>query len=280
MGRGSQASSGNRPLVHVAFGESSAGSLVSAMRMMQRSDEVRYLGDDLAVGPIDPADPALRGAWHAEVLADPDDTRYVENDAALWQRLAAPGIEIVVWMSRRSATEYCGLLELLWRVTEAPVSIIDVADMELVGADGVPRPDISRAFARVADTRIVELKLVERAAPVAPSLRDAYRAEWQALRSENAPLRVLSAAGLASAPITYFDELLSTCAPTSWRVCARVIEEALVRAEVDGFRQGGGDVLLCERLLALIDAGVLEGQDDEEEWSLYTSFVRRPSAPT
>jgi hypothetical protein len=46
---------------------------------------------------------------------------------------------------------------------------------------------------------------------------------WRQLRAENAPLRVVDADGLRSAPITFFDQQLLSFAKASWQKPARII---------------------------------------------------------
>jgi len=54
--------------------------------------------------------------------------------------------------------------------------------------------------------RLQRQRLVERAVPLE---RGRYVAEWQRLRDENAELRVMTEAGLVSAPLSHFDPLIA-----------------------------------------------------------------------
>jgi hypothetical protein len=87
---------------------------------------------------------------------------------------------------------------------------------------------------------------------------------WRRLRAENAPLRIVDAGGLRSAPITFFDQQLLSFAKTSWQKPARIIGETImewVGPPTDPYFQAG-DMILAVRLIALVEAGVLEGRGD------------------
>jgi len=262
------------PPIHVTFGASAAGSLKMALRTLGRSEEVLHLSDDLAYGPINPPEPRLRAAWSANELGEDEDPKLIAHIEEFWSRVAGLRTDVVAWMSRRYATEYCGLLELLSRI-QVPISLIDVAEIEFRGLDGAPSPDTSMAFGFVGDPHIVEHNLFDRAIHLSSTARDAYLAEWQTLRDENAALRALTSKGLTSAPITHFDDTIISCVTSEWQSCARVVGESLFRTSPGPFRQGGGDTFLFSRLLTLIDEGVLEGRNEQELWSMRESWVRR-----
>ena len=91
----------------------------------------------------------------------------------------------------------------------------------------------------------------------------------------------MASTGLVSAPISYFDELILACIPNEWRFSARVIGEAMSRTN-EPFHQCGSDSFLFERLLRLMDDGVVEGRlapdqngNVDELWSPRNSVVRR-----
>ncbi len=93
------------PLIHVTFSCSAAGSLKLALTTLARNEEVLYLADDLAFGPINPPEPRRRAEWSAEQLGGSGDPDLVAHDEAFWARIAAHRGEIFVWISRRYATE-------------------------------------------------------------------------------------------------------------------------------------------------------------------------------
>jgi two-component sensor histidine kinase len=124
-------------------------------------------------------------------------------------------------MSRRSAPEYCGFLEWLWRLGDLPCEVIDLADM--------PVGSYPRAFTLglLSPEEIAANALWDRAETLDAIVRSHCHSLWRRLRVENAPLRVVAADGLRSAPITFFDQQLLSFAKASWQKPARIIGEIL-----------------------------------------------------
>jgi hypothetical protein len=94
--------------------------------------------------------------------------------------------------------------------------------------------------------------------------RERHHGLWRRLRVEDAPLRVIDADGLRSAPITFFDQQLLSFAKASWQKPARIIGEAIaewVGSPMEPYFQAG-DGILAVRVFALVEAGVLEGRGD------------------
>ena len=168
----------------------------------------------------------------------------------------------MAWISRRDACNYAGFLWWLWQVGEASCEVIDVTELMTVGHDpsGQPRPPqlvISPSLLLPDEM----LDLLDRAVPLAPGARRQYLDLWQSLMAENAPLRVLGETGLVSAPITFFDPLILSCASTTWLKMARVVGAALARS-CEGDLYQTGDLVLAARVRALADAGALEWRGD------------------
>lgn len=137
----------------------------------------------------------------------------------------------------------------------------------------------SLAFSLVPDSQIVEMKLVERAAPVTDIARRRYEADWRRLRDENGALRVLTDAGVVSAPLDYYDDTILSFVTNDWQSCARVVGNTVGRMMEGPYRQCSSDQLFFDRLLSLIDNGVIEGKNEQELWSMRESWVRRNPAP-
>src|SRR5262249_26266458 len=171
-----------------------------------------------------------------------------------WPKMCAR----VAWMSRRSAPEYCGFLEWLWRLGDLPCEVIDLTDMPVGGR--------RRAFllGLLEADEIASNRLWDRAVPLDVAGRERHRDLWHRLQAENAPLRVVDADGLHSAPITFFDQQLLSFAKVSWQKPARIIGEVLaewVGSPMEPYFQAG-DGILADRVFALVEAGVLEGRGD------------------
>lgn len=69
--------------------------------------------------------------------------------AAFWKQVSSTNDDLVAWMSRRCASEYCGLLALCARVEHATIHVVDVAPLnrdafsvvakqEIVNQDAAP----------------------------------------------------------------------------------------------------------------------------------------------
>jgi hypothetical protein len=258
--------SGSPAPIHDTFSASARICLAQAFERLGLRHEVLPLVDDLGYGPIEPGTLAQRDAWIDDELGVEADPWRAEKIPAFWERVTSTSQPIVAWMSTRSVSERCGLLALLHRVTHVPVSIVDVADL----AD---------AFAHERSDVIVDQKLLERATPVTDAERARHQAEWQRLRAENAPLRVMTGDGIGSAPITHFDEIVLAGVTGEWQTGARVVAAAIAKLAAGPYRQSDTDDLLFARLLVLADDdGAVEGKNDAEFWSMKTSkFRRRPA---
>ena len=251
--------------LHVTFSASAKVSLAQALDRLGRKDEILPLVDHLGAGPIDPGTFEERRQWMDEELGIEWDEWEAEHVPAFWERVATTRVPILAWMSSRDADELCGFHELLWRVKEAPVSVVDAAAMEL-------------SFSMIRSDAMIDRKLYERVARVTDDERARHAAVWQRLRAENAAPRVVTSEGLVSAPVTYFDETIASFVTGDWQKCIKVVGAALAELWAHGHRPPGGDNFVFSRLLALMDDETIEGVSDEEYWSAQKSRVRRVPA--
>lgn len=114
------------------------------------------------------------------------------------------------------------------------------------------------------------------AEPLQTAERLQYRELWGQLLSENAPLRVLNGDKLVSAPISFFDEMLTSLVTEHWRKAARIIGTAMGDEMEDGIIQSD-DTLLSARLDALARDGRLEIRGGSAR-DMHVSEVRLPAA--
>jgi hypothetical protein len=256
-------------IVHVVFSCSAAGSLKLALELLQRDERVVYVDDDLSTGPIDPPSPALRAEWIADKLGY-DHLEICERADAVWAEAASEEASPIVWFSRRWAPEYAGFLEFVWRRQDLPMKIVDVADLELT-RDGRPTPTASLAFAGVHHETIVAHRLREQAQELTATARAAARATWKALRHENAALRVMSPAGLISAPLDHYDAMILSLVGEEWVRGARLVGQLL-----GSLHPQTSDFLLWARICDLVDGRALEGRGELESYR--DSWVRKPAA--
>jgi hypothetical protein len=262
----------------VTFGQSAAGSLKKALATLRITEDVAALADNYTMGPIDPGDADQRADWEREELEDDDPIATSDVVSSFWQQVSMWRGQLVAWMSSHSAVELCGLHELLWRHPEANIHVVDVANVDFQRAD-VSRYDERQAFAIVRDERIVELSLINSAKPVSDVERASYRRTWSRLRTENAPLRVLTSSGLVSAPLEYFDDRIRAQITDDWKRCARVVGDMIAISSTGLLREFSSDTFFFVRLLHLMDEySEIEGKNDngpDALWSMRDSWVRR-----
>jgi hypothetical protein len=263
--------------LHIVFNPSAAGELRKALREAGQEARVVHLSDNLAYGPINPPDPIARQNWVERQLGYTDFEIVFAEAEVFWRQALVEQDRKIAWISRRSAPEYAGFLEWLWRLDDLPCEVVDLTEMNLPGGrrDEPPTPPgPALSLALLAPHHILDNGLIDRAEPLAPAARKHYRELWHGLRAENAPLRVLNADGLISAPITFFDSLLLSCATSSWQKTARVVGELLSK-ELDDMLLQAGDLVLFARIRALVGLGLLEGRGDL--FDVQQCYVRVPN---
>jgi len=259
------------PINHVVFGLCAAGTLKYALRQIDCQQRVIGLPDDLSFGPINSPSRHERLAWIENELALAGYEEVLETTDWFWEEAIKPDTFPVIWVNLRSASEYAGLLEFLWRVRSKEFRVVDITNVEFCGRRG---PFVANSFGEVSPEQMIETRLIDRQASLSVSEIEAYRAAWKQLMIENAPLRVLEAESLISAPVTHFDDLISSHVTDEWKRCVRVVGETLCTLLDSSFHQTG-DLVLWARLSKLIDAGVFEYQGDLS--SMHDSSVRRCS---
>ena len=244
--------------LHIVFSPSAAGSLKKALHDAGRRERVVSNFDNLALGPINPPDLQARLHWMEEELRCTGWEWVHAEEEAFWKAALSEDVRRVAWTSRRSAPEYCGFLEWLWRLGDLPCEVVDLTDM--------PVGSHRRAFllGLLQAEEIAGNRLWDRAVPLDVAARERHQDLWRRLRAENAPLRVVDADGLRSAPITFFDQQLLSFAKASWQKPARIIGEVMAEwggPPMEPYFQAG-DAILAARISALVETGVLEGRGD------------------
>ncbi len=252
-----------RKTLHVVFGMSAAGSVREAMKRTQRTDKVAGLVDDFSYGPADPFDGDARQDFIQDVLGyDFDDDDIQKKRKAFWRKSLDTKLRRIVWLSRWSAVEYCNFLAWLERNGDAPFDLVDLTDTSLPSHrdPSVLKPVMCTAL--VGADQFVQHQLWDRAVPFSDQQRLDSMRLWGHLRSQDAPLRVITPAGLVSAPIEQFDADLLSRVDDDWTDARQVVGRTMVAAMYDSFRDGGvyqcGDMILLARVRALVEAGVLK----------------------
>jgi hypothetical protein len=258
-------------MLHIAPGDSAGGSLRQAVRGSGRNDDVLSWLDDLSCGPIASDDPSARAEWWAPFHGDRD----IENDLkAFWKRVSTTDDRLVVWFGRHSASEHAFSLAWADRLGDRPYDIIDVTGLRFSSKREHGYPALSAPVGSVGiinPDRLRTLLGSERPA-TAPDSEEA-RQSWRRLKAEDAPFRVVTATGLVSAPIDYFDPSLLERATPEWKRVARVIGETLALTDEPYFQVG--DVMLLARVVALVSDNKLLA--DGDPWDMRSCRVRLPS---
>jgi hypothetical protein len=197
------------------------------------------------------------------------------DSKTFWREALSRDPRKIVWLTRRSAMEYAGFLEWLWRMGDAPCEVVDLSEVMISRRPehGPPRPPmLAKSLGMLNPDRISRDKLWDLAEPLQQTTRRRYRDLWQRLRSENAPLRVIADGELVSAPISFFDTQLMSYVTNDWQRVARVIGQTLV-AEMDVVQVG--DIVLAARVSAMAQSGLLEIQG-KSALEMHNSLVRLP----
>lgn len=242
-----------RKQIHVVFGESAAGLLRRGLAEIGRRERVVTPDDDFSFGPLSPDDAAVRARWVTDMLGYADWAGApIGHVYALMQfitpvdRLGSTHDgDIIAWFSPDRASSLCGYLCWLTRIGDRPIRLNRITEM------GYRQPE---QLAAHVDSH-VELRDRER--------EDALAA-WQTLVRENAPLRILSDAGLVSVPLEHFDAALLERTGEQWQKVNRVVAETYVDL-LDGGGYPPDYLVLASRLRALARGGALEWQGNLDD---------------
>jgi hypothetical protein len=264
-------------MLHITFTWSGSGFLRQALRQMGVRQRVKVFPDDLSFGPIDPDDPEKRRVWAEANLRPPDDTlspsvelpplpplwdgsRSIADETKEFWASALGAEACTVWFTPRVPSEYCGFLAWLERAGAKPYNVVDVTN-ERFSVDRKPVFGLGHADPAQFDYQ----SCIARAAPLEPEAREDYLRLWKALRGENAALRVLIRGSLVSAPIDFFDEVILSRVPSTWRKVGWVAGDVSAALWDEHTRQGN-DKIIMSRLFALAEARRIECKGDLSEW--------------
>jgi hypothetical protein len=255
-------------VLHIVPGHLTASFLRAAVRSSGRTDQVLGFQDDLSCGPIDSEDGSQRARWRASMQEEPD----IDIDD-FWRQVASTPDRLIVWFGRHSALEHAFFLALADRLGDRPYDIIDVTGLQMPITRPGSEPKLSlpeRAVSRMGEAVLASLFGTERA--MTSKDREDAAQRWHRLQSENAPFRIVTDAGLVSAPADVFDALLLKQAAKDWRRAVRVVSETVLR-NTEPYIQAG-DIMLKGRLVALCEQGRLLAHGDP--WNIWKCDVRLP----
>lgn len=211
-----------KPIVHVLFTPSGAGTLRQVLQQAGMRQKVLCPFDDFSFGPIGRSD-AERICWIEEELGITDWASSVADTPEFLRESCSADVMPIVWTSRRDARSQAGFHWWLSHLVDEPCKVIDVTHFKTT-TDCTSTPATSPAsllpdeMARLLGSE-VDLSLGE---------RETCQNRWRQLVDENAPFRVVTPEGwLVSAPVNWFDPLLLSCATSEWAHPAWVVGRAL-----------------------------------------------------
>lgn len=255
--------------LHLAPGHSAAGSLRQALRAAGSTDEVLPCPEDFSCGPI--SSPEARTAWWKELFDEPEAPGFLR---LFWQTLDAWDGRLVLWFGRSSAWDLCFLHLLADSLPDRPLFAVDVTGLQYPATFRDGRQVMQgpmKTVSLVVPDQLQKLLGTER--ELDQEERAALRARWQRLTHEDALFRVVRDAGLISAPVDHFDQVLVDAASPGWRKLARVVGDAM--ADERSLCQVG-DLMLHVRAVALVEQGRLLAKGDP--WEMRACEVRLPDA--
>lgn len=238
--------------LHVVFGSSPAGIVRRALRELGRQDRVLDLMDDLSLGPISPYNPEARGKWLNSELGEYDWQDFVKKDSSLPQRSQSHFGRLVAWYAPNRACSYAGFQWWLSHMDDAQCAIMNVPDLHFQNTEAV-------------------VNLVGQETDLSPSARNQHQREWQAMKNENALLRIVDDGRLISASLDIFDHLIIQFVDRDWQDVTRVVGNAFstISIETGHFID---DLFVGSRLRSLATAGKIEWDGNSRD--ARTSKVR------
>ncbi|WP_411553686.1 DUF3658 domain-containing protein [Paenibacillus lautus] len=276
---------GNVSRIHIAFDESTAGSL-RIMLLSKPGEIVVTLSDNLMAGPL-PNDLdfarsySTRKEWFEErySTAHAEDRKLTMLQAAFaWLTWPQQMKEMpcLIWAGN-SAAEQLGLRRLLSLMP-------DHSEVRLVNATSVlHQHNPNQWFKGTFEMNANHLQLVLDAAepvPLSPQEQAGYRADWERLLREDGLLRVLRGDMLCTVPESYYDEeILKTVYRLEarhgfFKKSARVIGEVIGQGELTV-----SDSFIEYRIRHLIQKGALTYSGELDAMRHYSVSLVDASSP-
>ncbi|SEL98057.1 uncharacterized protein SAMN04488688_107187 [Paenibacillus sp. cl141a] len=276
---------GNVSRIHIAFDESTAGSL-RIMLQSKPGEIVVTLGDHLMAGPL-PNDHdfarsfSTRKQWFEErySTAHAEDRKLTMVQAAFaWLTWPQQMKEMpcLIWAGD-AAAEQLALRRLL---TLMP----DHSEVRLVNATSVlHQQNPNQRFKGTFEMNANQLQHVLDAAepvPLSPQAQAGYRADWERLLSEDGFLRVFQGDMLCTVPLSYYDEeILKTVYRLDarhgfFKKSARVIGEVIGQGELTV-----SDSFIEYRIRHLIQTGALTYSGELDAMRHYSVSLADASGP-
>ncbi|MFB8000676.1 DUF3658 domain-containing protein [Nocardia sp. NPDC056000] len=228
--------------LHVVGGSAAAESLRIALDADagRRQDTVIEFPDSLDCGPLQPDDPAVRvewWGWLTEMVLAQTGSHFAPLGelpgelAAFWEQMDSARSP-VIWYGRDNVAEQSMFHKIC---ATRPDTAFDV--VEIPGAVGAQSPEsLAKSLSEVR--------------PLTRAEHDAAIRDWHTLEQQNQAFRVITCAGLSSAPADHYDAAILEAAGSEWTVIARAVGPVMADMNV-------GDSPLFWRVKSLVDSGAL-----------------------
>jgi hypothetical protein len=221
-------------MFHVCFSSSASGIIRRILRARGRNEAVFTFIDDLSSGPITDVCGGERKAWYLKYFAvDTLETGQLWDDQIkFWSKTIFSQDQLMVWLTRRSAAEYCGFLELLSQLPEkSEISLADFTSQEFdVGKTKETCISIGSLNEDNMDTGF------QIQTTTSPTDWNQLLQMWKNLKRESASLRIVEHNKLFSKPQDYFDGFVFQHLSGNWQRLHRVVGEAVVSSWENGHR--------------------------------------------
>ncbi|MGG0664274.1 DUF1835 domain-containing protein [Viridibacillus arvi] len=259
--------------IHIVYGDSAAGSLKYALRLMKKTNEEKVIvvRDIFSIGPLN--DIHARKGWMQEHIFRDVDESYFPLQSDQLQSLQ-DDVSVCIWISD-SAHEQVGLRFVMNELKNAqnPIQIVNVStQFKPIEPWFVPR-----TTGEVISEQLI--KMMPYCEPVTKLEKTRYVNEWQQLSKTKNVLRYLEEDMIISTEANYYDDFIIECAeflhrekldrkeeePEEFMKAARFVGEAYGKIE-----NHIGDAFIEYRLRELITNGLFEVKGDTSAMHLYS----------
>jgi len=247
--------------LHIALGDSAAGSLRVACSNHGMPGSVFSIPDDLSHGPLD--DGRLRVDYMRSCFEGYDDWWIDVDDAftpwnALVSKIDEANVDTVIVWAGDNVSEETFLCMACWWLREQPVRLLRPVVQSEPGRNYVA----VQAPADLADMF-----------PTAGELSNAVRGEkassFRRLCDDHGVLRHWNKGWVETVSADFYDHLLRVCLPDDWQVAARVVGAAMGQCDN---HNAMSDLFFSSRLRRLIENGVVDVKGKPEQLRDY--YVR------
>lgn len=257
-------------LLHLALGDSAAGSVRAACHSYGMPGTALAVPDDPSHGPLD--DGRLRADYMRDISRGCDDEYLDAADAfEPWRALIASIDEtrpdvVVVW-GGDNVSEAIFLRMACWWLGNRPVRLVRVV---------VPERGDRHYVAVHAPADLAALHGSAR--DVSDAERIEFAEDFVRIRNETSLVRRWEEGRILGVPADHYDPLLLEAGTTEWTPAAYLVGTAMGRCDGHNLMS---DLFFCSRLQRMIDAGRMEVKGSRTRLREYAvRLPRRAESPT